>query len=484
MIRDFASSSDDRTVEADVLVVGAGTVGLVIATLLSRKGMRVAVVESGEFHQFGEQHLLNEVVQLGSPYSGAQKGRFRCLGGTSTRWGGAMIPFMAQDLDVVPGWDARWPVGVECFAKYTNAVERLFGLAGTPYEAPKILGSAAGVDATFSPLLAKWPDFASRNVATLLRQEIERSDGPEIWLGATVVDFILQADGRFSAAVSKNMNGRSLRIGARHAIVAAGAIESTRLLLLMDLRHDERIFKPHSVLGHYFYDHISLQTADVQVDDARALNRIIGFRFEGRTMRNLRFAPTAIFRKKNDLPNAFLHISFTSDFPSGFDALRAILRRRQEGRVPSGSDLAMLASSLPWLARAVWWRLAKKRLLFPPQCVFHLNTVVEQQPLSRNRIALSSERKDVLGVPLATIDWQIGDADARHVIALTEHFTRFWETSVLAPLARLKIKPGLALMDRLADEGGIYHPGGTTRMGGAPARQSSIRIYRPLLCRI
>jgi choline dehydrogenase-like flavoprotein len=317
-------------------------------------------------------------------------------------------------------------------------------------------------------LLAKWPDFSSRNVATLLRREIERSDGPEIWLGATVVEFILQADGRFAGAVSKNMNGKSLRVGARHAVVAAGAIESTRLLLLLDLRHDERIFKPHSVLGRYFYDHISLQTADVQVDDARALNRIIGFRFEGKTMRNLRFVPTAILRKKNDLPNAFLHISFTSAFPSGFDALRAILRRRQEGRVPSGSDLAMLASSLPWLARAVWWRLAKKRLLFPPQCVFHLNTVVEQQPLWRNRMALSSERKDALGVPLATIDWQVSDADARHVIALTEHFVRFWENSVLAPLARLKIKPGLALMDRLADEGGIYHPGGTTRMGKSP----------------
>ena len=56
----------------------------------------------------------------------------RCLGGTSTRWGGALIPFMAGDFDVAAGWDARWPVGVEAFTQYAPQVERIFELTETP----------------------------------------------------------------------------------------------------------------------------------------------------------------------------------------------------------------------------------------------------------------------------------------------------------------------------------------------------------------
>src|SRR5436305_338909 len=113
MIRDLGVCSEDHTLETDILVIGAGTVGLLVAVLLRRKGLRVVVVESGGAQQTEDRHPLNEVIQIGDQYEGAENGRFRCLGGTSTRWGGALIPFMAQDFDLAAGWEAQWPVGVE-----------------------------------------------------------------------------------------------------------------------------------------------------------------------------------------------------------------------------------------------------------------------------------------------------------------------------------------------------------------------------------
>ena len=83
MIRDLASLQvDPAPIEADVLVIGAGIAGLILATRLSRSGLRVAVAESGATHQTPETHPLNEVVQTGQIYGGADAGRFRCLGGT------------------------------------------------------------------------------------------------------------------------------------------------------------------------------------------------------------------------------------------------------------------------------------------------------------------------------------------------------------------------------------------------------------------
>jgi choline dehydrogenase-like flavoprotein len=465
MIRDLAISGEDHNLEADILVVGGGTVGLLIAVLLSRKGSRVVVVESGGKQQIGERHPLNEVVQLGDRYNGAQDGRFRCLGGTSTRWGGALIPFMAQDLDLAAGWEARWPVDIEAFTKYTSAVERTFGLVGTSYEVSEFLGSVDAGDAAFIPRLAKWPPFLNRNVASLFRRDIESDSGPEIWLGATVTKFSLNPSGRIGVVCAKSVNGRCLSIRPGEVIVAAGAIESTRLLLIADRQHEDKLFAPHGILGRYFFDHLSAPTARVSVHNARKLNRIIGFRFEGKTMRSLRFEPAIELRKLHYLPTGFVHISFASESPSGFDALRSIFRHRQQGICPSARDVTLLASSIPWLVRALWWRVIEKRLLFAPRSTHQLHIVIEQEPLARNQIALSPDCTDLFGNPLATIDWRVGEAAADHVVALTQHFVRFWQASVLAQVARLDIEPTSKIVDGLKSCGGIYHPGGSTRMG-------------------
>src|SRR5438477_9813504 len=102
MIRDLVGQHDNAVLEADVHVIGAGIAGLLLANRLAKTGKRVIVTESGGEHQHEEIHPLNEVVHLRSVYAGAAHGRFRCLGGTSTRWGGAMIPFQAADMRAWP----------------------------------------------------------------------------------------------------------------------------------------------------------------------------------------------------------------------------------------------------------------------------------------------------------------------------------------------------------------------------------------------
>ncbi len=130
LITDLAEEiNHDAKVETDVLVVGAGIAGIFLAVRLRRLGIRVVILESGSRTQAEQVHPLNRVVQLGESYNGASAGRFRCLGGTSTRWGGALIPFAPNDL--LPRTYLNlsgFPIEAGDITKYINDVEGMFGV--------------------------------------------------------------------------------------------------------------------------------------------------------------------------------------------------------------------------------------------------------------------------------------------------------------------------------------------------------------------
>jgi choline dehydrogenase-like flavoprotein len=356
-------------------------------------------------------------------------------------------------------------VNTAWFTKYQRQVEDLFSLTDSPYEISGDAEFHGEGELDFLPRLAKWPAFTRRNVSSLLKTEIDADSGPIVWLGASVVDFVLPPSGTVESVLAMNQAKRTLSVSVNEVVLAAGAIESTRLLLMLDRRHDQRLFGVHHVLGRYFHDHLSACCASITVRDVRALNRIVGFRFEGQTMRNLRFEPSAAVRNALRLPNAFLHISFTTSTPTGFDALRGVLRHRQAKTRPSIEEFKLLIASTPWLTRALWWRFVESRLLFPPTCSLHLHTVVEQEPVARNRIGLSEDRQDVFGSPLATIDWRVSDLDVRNALGLAHRFEQYWTGSALRSLGTLIATSEADIESDMHAGGGVFHPGGTTRMG-------------------
>ena len=484
MIRDLVlNQTPDQQGNADVLVIGGGIAGLLVATRLARAGRKVIVAESGGLAQIGETHPLNEVEQLGDIYSGAEHGRFRCLGGTSTRWGGAMLPFQPIDLaEHGSAWSSTgWPIPLNTLTDHQGEIELLFGLKSGPYDFPEIMPGLDGGPGLSLARLAKWPAFKLRNLASLLREDIESGKGPEIWLNATATHFAFEPSGLLAKVEMRSHNGRTLSVAATQTVVAAGAIESTRLLLLADHQNGDRIFAPDGVLGRYFYDHLSVATGKLVDPRRKELNRLVGFRFEGTTMRNLRFEPTAYSRAELTLPAAFVHIAFATDNPGGFDALRDVYRKIQRREKPSVRDIVKLSFALPWLSRAAWWRLVEKRLLFPDNADLEIHVVIEQEPNVGNRISLSSRRVDMHGCPIASVDWRVNQSDAGNLVATTKAFLDAWNTGPLADLAQAQLNLPQDPRNALAQGGGIYHPGGSVRMGvdaSGGVVDGELRVFR------
>ncbi|MDF2141197.1 GMC oxidoreductase [Paenirhodobacter sp. CAU 1674] len=470
MITDL-DASGDATRSSEFVVIGAGTVGLPTAVKLAKKGRSVTCLESGTRHQEGETHPLNEVVHKSMHYEGAVSGRFRCLGGTSTRWGGALIPFQDEDLK-----GAGWPLTRADLDPYLPGVEEFFSLADGPYRDtnfPYDLGEG------HVPRLAKWPTFAKRNLMNVVGGEAEASDGPDLWMNATVVSIEILDKG--VVVTAKAPGGASLRVEAEKLIIAAGAVETTRLALLIDSQNKGVISKLSPALGRYFADHVSIEVAEIHARKLKALNKIVGFRFgrKGR-MRNLRFELAPDSPARIGQPPSFIHIGFEVTKPGGFDVLRELFQYIQKRRRVPMSVIRGLVANSPWLMRAVWWRFAHKRLLFPNAARLLVHVVVEQQPMAENCITLSECRTDQYGVPLAEIDWRVTETDISNLRRSRDAFRRTWRKSRLSELGEWEDLPDASLGERLKHSGGIYHPTGSTRMGHTPEEgvvDASLRLW-------
>src|SRR5262249_41508620 len=152
-------------------------------------------------------------------------------------------------------------------------IESKFGLPSGPYEDSEIIGPYGPAAKAFVARLAKWPPFRMRNVAVAFQRALHAANGPAVWLNANVPEFTFDPAGNLSGATARSLSGRELQIAARDVVVAAGAIESTRLLLIADRQCDERIFAPDDILGRFLNDHLSAPIADLAPRDRIALNR-------------------------------------------------------------------------------------------------------------------------------------------------------------------------------------------------------------------
>lgn len=439
-----------------VVIIGAGTVGLAVAVRLAerRPDLRIICLESGPYNPADGDHPLNEVLHL-QQVVGAASGRARGLGGTSTRWGGAMIPFLPADMQ-----NADWPLPAAELQPFFGEVEKLFGLAPGPYIDP-----ALGTPKLLARI-AKWPTFRNRNVFLLLKDKIAALANLTLVTSATVCGWVRYGGGKVTGVRLKSEATDEITLGADQVIVCAGAIEATRLALLLETDVEAGKPGPNQPLGGYYCDHLSAPFADVEVREAAALNQLVGFRFEPNgTMRNLRFELREESPLRAQVPPFFAHIAFDTAGAGGFGALRDILRQVQKGRLPSPNVISQLLVSLPWLCRAVWWRYVRKRLLFPEGAKLSAHMVIEQLPAASNRVTLSRSKSDYLGMPLAEISWRVSEEDVDNFMAAVQIFEEEWARSDLSKFASLKVRSRAEIAEQIRSGSGIYHPTGTTRMG-------------------
>lgn len=468
------SNNNPKNILVDICIIGGGISGLLIAKRLSSSGINVTVLESGLITFDEETHRLNEIDDPSGKYTRALDGRYRSLGGSSTRWGGRMIPISANEMQSRPHLDlAGWPFPTEELQRYNSQIEQLFKTASGSYDElhdERTAGARTfpSFQQSLSPRWAKVPSFKNCNIATLMQGDLARQKGLDIWLGATVCDFELDRDnGQLKAVTARSLNGNSMKVAARRFIIAAGTIETTRLLLLLDRKSEGRAFSGCDALGRYFQDHLKADVAIIGAKAPRQRNRLFGYRFINSTRRDLHLELSHQAQIADRAASAFGYVAMDlAESPLG--QLKRFAHSLQR-RTLDTSAAWKLSRNAGMLVSTGYWRLLRHQLFVPDTVAMRLMACVEQLPDRANRIVLS-DRQDAIGMPLARFEWHPRHADERTFRALTKATAKYWEQTGMDAQCPLTWSQDVlsgksAVIDRAE---ACAHPSGSTRMGLDP----------------
>ncbi|SFU09363.1 GMC family oxidoreductase [Mesorhizobium sp. YR577] len=460
---------------APLCVIGAGIAGLLFARRVAKKGQRVIVVESGYASYDPAIHALNEIEDPAERYSRALTGRYRGLGGTSSRWGGRMIPIGKHETEARPYLQQqRWPIAVDPLESYHDEIEKIFKVGDGPFRGNVISDE---ITSKYFPvedksLLNRWakvPSFKNCNVFTLLKDELKELENIEIWLGATVCEFKLdRAAGRLSGIVARNFSGKQLEVSADRFVIAAGTIETTRLLLLMNAASDDNAFRSCRVLGRYFQDHLKSEVATINRRNPSLTNRIFGYRFLNATRRDLHLELTETAQRGDAVASAFAYVAMDlAESPLGY--IKKLAHGIQKRQVDP-NDLWQASKNMGLVARSAYWRYLRKQLFVPASIDLHLMVCAEQLPQWSNHIRLADKR-DRFGVPKAQLEWAPTQTDERTFRSAISHIAGYWERSGMDRVCPLEWSPAssdpaLPIIDNAE---ACAHPSGSTRMGTDPA---------------
>lgn len=286
---------------ADVLIVGAGAVGLTMGVALARAGRRVLICEAGGAPLDPDWQARNAVVQTGRHHAGSIEGRYRGLGGTTRLWGGQLMPFTPADLAANPAiGKPGWPIDHADLMQSVDAVLQLTGVAQSWADAEaqwcEVTGRGLdlGPDLRLAPSL--WlpqPDFAK-----LFGNEIRVSGNLRILIGHEATGIIMRPDGSIGGLRLRKSDGTEAEVAARATVFAAGTLETARLLLRTAAALPASPLAGNRHLGRWFFDHLHGDAGEVTPIDRAGFGRLFdSFYFGGRKlMPKVRLSDAATIR--------------------------------------------------------------------------------------------------------------------------------------------------------------------------------------------
>lgn len=258
MLKYVLPESDDRH---DVLIVGAGAVGLALAVTLTRRGKKVLVVECGSEQIAPDFARLNTGLQSGQKHLlGLQAGRYKGLGGTTRLWGGQLMPFSASDflpdaLNNKPGW----LFGKADLEPYYDAALALLGIDGglsgmvrqwcEKTQRPLALGPALELTPS---IWMKQPDLTIH-----FRQSIQSAAGPTILLRHEAIGIVVdRVGGRVDGIILRGPSGDERGVRADAIVLACGTLEISRLLLRIQANELNTPLASNPNVGKWYVDHL------------------------------------------------------------------------------------------------------------------------------------------------------------------------------------------------------------------------------------
>lgn len=247
---------DDFAANA-VTVVGSGPSGLIASWALASSGIDVLLLETGG-PETGRSGAAQNDAEIADParHAPMSMAARRGFGGTSALWGGRTVPLDPIDL-ARRDWVAHsgWPISFDELAQWYPAACAFLDCGPASFH---VAGGALDVT------LERW--CAQPNIGAVKAREIASHPRIRVETNATVTRILLDAGGTRVTALDVHRGGDTRRIPVRAAIIAAGGVETARLLLNSRTERPALFGGDEGPLGRYYMGHIYGSIADVVFD--------------------------------------------------------------------------------------------------------------------------------------------------------------------------------------------------------------------------
>lgn len=440
-----------RTPDAvDVCVVGGGTVGLVAAADLQRRGFSVLILESGETLDY-------QPVATADDHLGVREGWAAGLGGTSQRWGGQLWQWEPADFRATAegGSPGPWPMpSSEITAYYDRAYEILrLGRNHRPVVPRRWRKDGiAGTRTRYST----WLPWSRRNFANTVGAQLRRTSTLRLHTDVVTISETPNSDGTVMI-VGENGLGLTETYRARYVVLAAGTLGNIRLLTL-----NPQLCAEGGPVGQGFMDHLSGRYATFDLTDRRRFEELLGSRYRGRTLVSTRYVVDGDEGAESaEGPMAFAHFEVELGDRSPVRQLRTALRAWQARRSASTSTALVraFAAATPEVPRALWVMAVRRRRPVPKGAIVHLRVDVEQAALDTRYVTFDEGNRS--RTPKLVVNWFVSDEEREAFDRLGDDVVRCLEAA----------RYGLVLRERCAETPALadtFHMMGGTRMGASP----------------
>lgn len=255
----------------DLCIIGSGFAGAFLALRAVDGGLRTLLVEAGT--RQGDSFAFSNSGGVSYP---VDSNRHIGLGGGSNRWAGDVARIWPDELRMhsVFGLGADWPLAYAELAPYYCQAERRLQTQGfapvrdveppracayprqNPRTGPAPRVEIAGRPAAFFRVAKSRRDGAPLRLLDVEIPAFERSPRATLLRDRRAVRLVTRDGTRIDHAELRAPDGALSRVRARRFVVAAGVVETPRLLLLSrSERHPDGLGNRHGLLGSFFTAH-------------------------------------------------------------------------------------------------------------------------------------------------------------------------------------------------------------------------------------
>jgi len=405
-----------------VCVIGSGPAGALVAIPLAERGMDVLLVEAGNLDPtpLSSAPIAKIDVDGAVDLSYAQALQ---LGGSSNLWAGRVARMEEADFVERPDIGApAWPFPLSELSPYYERALDILGMPRTEHssELPPMPHSwkafAASDQVDIKYLMWSRPAFKVADFVT-------KSDGNlanlRVLTDAPVFDVTPNADGRIIESITVGCRQNHTTIKAQVFVLAAGGIETTRLLLGYARRHwrDEE-----GAIGRYFSTHPKADLAILRPKQPVSAEHPL-FReamsngVQVRAGVGLSTAAQISIGTLNHCARLYPFAEYKAE--QAFETMKSAAFRG----VPIVNQSARLRRLLIASGKAAFDRLGQAARLQRRAHAFVVRLLLDQHSNAENRLTLSKDC-DSEGRQLLDLRWRYDEADRMSVMTFLDMLDR------------------------------------------------------------